>query len=465
LNRKNLEDDLKRFKIKQMKKLILFITLYCIKQANAQVCFSSATNFSVGTKPYSVISADFNSDGKMDLATANDGSNSVSILLGSGDGNFGAATNFAAGTHPFSIISADFNGDGKPDLASANNGSNNVSVLIGSGTGSFGACTNFESGSSISTNPCSIISEDFDKDGNFDLAVANYVGLNYTISILLGYGTGGFSPPLNYIVFTNPRAITASDFDNDSYLDLATGNERLLNEGDGEFGTRQDFGASGLPPSVVSTDFNGDTKMDLAITNFSDNSLGILLGNGDGSFGTVANFDVGSGPFSIIATDFNLDGKKDLATANKTSNNVSVLLGAGNASFANYVNFSTGISPVSITSADFNEDGKFDLAIANYNSNNVSVLLNCTATGINNLSREQQISVYPNPAINIITISGIKSKTNFKIYDLLNNLVSSTNSSTNEDETINISQLVNGVYTLLSESSESKTFTRMVISR
>ena len=93
---------------------------------------------------------DFNGDGKLDLAVANVGSNNVSILLGTGTGSFGAATNFGVGSDPFSVAVGDFNGDGKLDLAVANFNSDNVSILLGTGTGSFGAATNFGVGSQAS---------------------------------------------------------------------------------------------------------------------------------------------------------------------------------------------------------------------------------------------------------------------------------------------------------------------------
>ena len=166
-----------------MKKNILFPILSLIfvlatLNSNAQICFHTATNFAVGTSPISVISADFNGDGKMDLATANEGSNHVSILIGNGSGSFIAATIFAVGANPHSVISADFNGDGKMDLATAN-GSNDVSILIGNDSGSFSAPTNFL----VGTNPFSVISADFNGDGKMDLATANHNSND--VSILL----------------------------------------------------------------------------------------------------------------------------------------------------------------------------------------------------------------------------------------------------------------------------------------
>ncbi|NCS46422.1 MAG: VCBS repeat-containing protein, partial [Microcystis aeruginosa BS11-05] len=222
-------------------------------------------------------SADFNGDGKSDLAVANYNSNNVSVLLGTGTGSFGAATNFTVGTGPISVTVGDFNGDGKSDLAVANRNSNNVSVLLGTGTGSFGTATNF----SVGINPRSVTVGDFNGDGKSDLAVANYNSNN--VSVLLGTGTGSFGPATNFTVGSYPWSVTVGDF-------------------------------------------NGDGKSDLAVANVNSSTVSVLLGTGTGSFGAATNFTVGSSPYSVAVGDFNGDGKSDLATANFNSN-VSVLLG------------------------------------------------------------------------------------------------------------------------------------------
>src|SRR5207253_2189207 len=100
--------------------------------------------------------------------------------------SFGAPTNFGAGINPYSVAVGDFNGDGKKDLAIANNNSNNVSVLLGTGSGSFGAPTNYPAG----TNSRSVAVGDFDRNGTQDLAVANYGSAS--VSVLLGNVDGTF---------------------------------------------------------------------------------------------------------------------------------------------------------------------------------------------------------------------------------------------------------------------------------
>jgi hypothetical protein len=107
--------------------------------------FTSGGTFSAGTKPLGVVVADVNRDGHPDLITANSASNSVSVLLGNGNGTFKAATNFSTGATPYAVAVADVNSDGKLDLLVANEGSNTVSVLLGNGNGTFQAQTHIHS--------------------------------------------------------------------------------------------------------------------------------------------------------------------------------------------------------------------------------------------------------------------------------------------------------------------------------
>src|SRR5208283_737119 len=136
--------------------------------ACAQFTPAPGSPFTVGSGPQSVAVGDFNGDGKLDLAIANRGSNTVTVLLGNGTGGFKAAPGspFPAGTQPYSVAVGDFNGDGKLDLAIANAGGNNVTILLGNGAGGFVEAPNspFPAG----TQPYSVAVGDFNGNGKRD---------------------------------------------------------------------------------------------------------------------------------------------------------------------------------------------------------------------------------------------------------------------------------------------------------
>jgi len=255
------------------------VVFFPITIPTASVSTLAQTVFAVEGFPNKVAVGDFNGDGKLDLAVANQDANTVSILLGDGTGNFTTASSPATGSYPYSVAVGDFNGDGKLDLAVVNTDSNTLSILLGDGTGNFTAASSPATG----INPLSVAVGDFNGDGKLDLAVANE-GSN-TVSILLGDGTG------NFTAASSP----------------ATGS---------------------YPQSVAVGDFNGDGKLDLAVTNFSSNTVTVLLGDGTGNFTTALSPATGNGPIGVAVGDFNGDGRLDLAVVNNYDGTVSVLLQA-----------------------------------------------------------------------------------------------------------------------------------------
>jgi subtilisin family serine protease/Ca2+-binding RTX toxin-like protein len=362
--------------------------------------FSTATNFPVATSPNSLVVGDFNKDGQPDIATSNESSNNLSILLGTGEG-FDTATNFNIGFPPGSLELGDFNSDGNLDIAST--GTGGVAILLGNGTGSFGSPTSFDTGENISAGSSV---GDFNGDSKPDLVTVNSQSNN--VSILLGTGTGSFGVPTKFNAGTGPQSVVVGDFNVDGKLDLATANSLsnnisiLLGTGSGSFGVPANFNAGIKPRSIVTGDFNADGKLDLATANQESNNISILLGTGTGSFGVPTNFNAGTSPYSVAVGDFNNDNKSDLAVANNGANNVSILLGNGTGSFAAASNFGAGTNPYAVAVGDFNDDDKTDLATANYQSNNVSVLLNNTPV----VNFGDAINTDRNTVINIpVTIS------------------------------------------------------------
>ena len=127
--------------------LVVFTGVLAPEMRAACPDFGAATGspFAAGTSPRSLAIADINRDGKLDLVIANFTSNNVSILLGNGAGGFSPAAGspFTAGTGPTSVTIADFNGNGKLDVAVANSSSNDVTLLLGDGTGGFSPAAGF----------------------------------------------------------------------------------------------------------------------------------------------------------------------------------------------------------------------------------------------------------------------------------------------------------------------------------
>jgi len=358
------------------------VVFFPITIPTASVSTLAQTVFAVEGFPNKVAVGDFNGDGKLDLAVANQDANTVSILLGDGTGNFTTASSPATGSYPYSVAVGDFNGDGKLDLAVVNTDSNTVSILLGDGTGNFTATSSPATGST----PTSVAVGDFNGDGKLDLAVAN--SASNTVSILLGDGTGNFTAASSPATGVQPISVAVGDFNGDGKLDLAVANQCgndpscasgtvtiLLGDGTGNF-TAASSPATGINPlSVAVGDFNGDGKLDLAVANEGSNTVSILLGDGTGNFTAASSPATGSYPQSVAVGDFNGDGKLDLAVTNFSSNTVTVLLGDGTGNFTTALSPATGNGPIGVAVGDFNGDGRLDLAVVNNYDGTVSVLL------------------------------------------------------------------------------------------
>lgn len=332
----------------------------------------------------SLVFGDLNGDGIPDLAVsngsgANPGDDTLSILLGNGDGTFAITTSSpATGGHaPAGMAVGDFNHDGKLDIAVANGATNNVSILLGNGDGSFSTSPILVP---AGTGPSSIAVVDFNGDGLLDLAVANNAGA--TVSILLGNGDGTFRAALaSPLTAANPSFIVAGDFNGDGKLDLAVGGASLtilLGNGDGSFTTAAtpypSATAYGQQAFAVG-DFNGDGKLDLAIPGANNsNDIALLLGKGDGTF-TVSTITTDAGAYpevgvgQLLSGDFNGDGVLDISfTAFSAFNNpLDLLLGKGDGTFTEVdsTGAGPGLNDNYAAAADLNGDGASDVAFVN----------------------------------------------------------------------------------------------------
>jgi VCBS repeat protein len=349
----------------------------------------SFTTNNVANSPFlSAAVADFDKDGKLDLAGTSS-ANSVEILLGNGDGTFQSAKSFSLGNIGTAITTGDFNGDEHIDLAVLT--PSTVSVLLGNGDGTFQAPITSAAGA----NGFSLFAADFDRDGKLDLAVANLnTGFpnSGTVSILFGNGDGSFQPPVAHIIGSNPNSVTGGDFNGDGKIDLVVSlgdgsppkvriaAAILLGNGDGSFQAPifleiPKFSNCNLCDAhrVLTADLNEDGDLDVVVgINAQGFTTGLVyLGNGDGTFGAPGNIGgcniAASTDFSGFG-DFNADGILDISPQFRTVDSLCSFIGEANGTFqsksaAVKPPLSVSVRPIMLAAGDFDNNGHIDSVI------------------------------------------------------------------------------------------------------
>jgi hypothetical protein len=291
--------------------------------------------------PTSIIKGDFNGDGRVDLAAALNAPNQIAVLVGNGDGTFQPLVRYATGSGgtPSSLAAADFNRDGRTDLMTTDeidcSGScvvtNTVSLLLGNGDGTFAAPQHIVVGNA----PTKAAVGDFNGDGISDVAVT--AGTGGKVFTLLGNGDGTFRrlPDIIVVPTSDNTDVAVGDFNSDTIQDLVVAAEgesklgTLLGNGDGTFGAAAIINDDRQQRAAAFTlaDLNRDGRTDIVLGNgdccaggADMGAFSVLYGNGNGTFQpfsryiTPVNGRVGLAALNPIAADFNGDGKTDIAS-------------------------------------------------------------------------------------------------------------------------------------------------------
>ncbi len=352
--------------------VLAVLAIVATPPASAQTFMFNRADFVTGTGPAVVAVGDFRGNGLMDVVTGNnDTANTVSVLLGKGDGTFAPHVDYPVGSAPSGIAVGDFNNDGKLDIVVVYGFNDaHVAVLLGNGDGTFKPFKPTTAG----VQGGSIAVGDFNGDGKLDVAVSDNDG---GVDVMLGNGDGTFKALVPYATAADPLMVIAADFNGDGKLDLATANASsetisvLLGNGDGTFQPHMN-NSTAIAESCISLaagDLRNDGRLDIVAGCQADGKVAILLSNGDGTFKPAKAYNVPAGVDIVALGDFNGDGKLDVAVTNSgTYDMVSVLPGTGTGTLKAAVVFGTNYGPSGIAAADFNGDGKLDIVTADNGS-------------------------------------------------------------------------------------------------
>ena len=354
--------------------------------ALAQYDLKARRDYYVGEHPMALLSIDFDGDGVMDLMSADELSDYVSLLKGFGDGTFRRTQTIVAGSRPTGLAFVDVNHDDFPDIVASNFLTQDVTVNLGNGQGGFGARIR----SLVSATPFGVAVGDWNGDTHLDIATANTTQNN--ISILRGTGTGTFTNLTQIAVGQGPNTIVAADFNADTILDLAVVNGSSDNvqiwRGNGSGGFTLNLtlatGTGSAPAHAFAADLNGDTRNDLIVCARGIHQVKVYIANGSGGFNAPVDLSTGLGPRAARVDDVNKDGFQDLLVVQSYvsgTGELAVLTGNGSGTaWSAPTILSTGPLPTSLATGDFNKDLNLDIVTANVTGNSLS-MFETTAAG------------------------------------------------------------------------------------
>jgi tetratricopeptide (TPR) repeat protein len=362
-----------------LKKFLIFLILLInikINIVQAKEKIFSEFIIPAGKDLRAVVTGDFDHNNISDIALCDYELNCIHILLWQKNGEF-IQTSYQVGQNPLVITSGDFNSDGNIDLITANSALNELVFLYGTGDGKF--IVKKGEGFYKSRGKISLLySCDLDKDGKTDVITG---GENTGLVVLSGQGDGTFREEREYEDIQHPVDLTVDDFNMDNIPDIAiidnisknssaimpdmpSDKKRQVEEiviiTGGEDGKTDRFkGGAGELGNIRSCYFNDDIYPDLVISNPDENQVIVILNLGQGSFGEKRFIKTGITPEGLNIKDINEDGFTEIITADSGSNTISIIKSSEKQNIIN--SYKTGNNPDIVATGDFNCDGNTDI--------------------------------------------------------------------------------------------------------
>ena len=362
--------------------------------------FSARTDIPTDTEPLGLAVADFDGDGKSDVAIS---------IYDHGTGNhltvwrnistpsglqFGPPVNFQTGSGPEGIAAGDLDGDGKVDLVIANAASSTVTFLRNASTP--GSIFFQVASSSLGlATPHQVAIADFDGDGRPDILVASNSG--QMVSVFHHVSTPAqiaFDSRVDFPLGNYPGQPAAADIDGDGKPDILvpgpnTNNlwlyQNTSSPGTVQAGPQSSFPASATPAGIGIGDLDNDGRLDILVSEAGADRLAVFTNSS--SAGTFAlarsEFATGSNPESVAVGDLDHDGKLDVLVANEISNTITILhntSSSGAITLSSLPDLSTASFPITLKLADLNGDGQLDVVVANHEAASFSVFLGSAST-------------------------------------------------------------------------------------
>ncbi|MCX8072664.1 MAG: VCBS repeat-containing protein [Candidatus Binatia bacterium] len=337
---------------------------------DARRSFSRLFAMGVGQNPAAVLVLDdrspgqvVNGDGRADMVILHRGANDIGVLTGLGDGRFETSSRLVVGADPVGLVVGNFDEDeaGAVDLATANAGADTVSVIRGQGGGSFVAALSFATG----VQPVALQLADFDRDGLLDALALN--GSDGTLSLLRGNGRGSFHPRKDFAALSGATVLAAGDFDGDGFVDAAVARRNesritILPNSVSGFGLPRIVPVQGGISTLVGSDLDRDGRGDLIVLESGTQRALVLRSNGAFTFETRM-FDLGGiGTTATVGEVFG-DANPDFVVGTSDPPGIDVFAGIGGAEFQLVEHIDLPGDPAYVAIDDFVGDGKPDIAV------------------------------------------------------------------------------------------------------